>query len=182
MKKQLTSQMHDDDLRSFLMQKESWSPQTFEAIDWNASKRSLRRISKNHQMNVIKLCHNYWHTGSRHVKLYGEDRPCCLCQETKESWRHILNCPLLDASYHRDASWHKVKKDMQMWRLPEDFWTALEKGIQHLSRDIKESTSPSLTFQTSVNPIRNLLRASFKEQNSIKWKHLLKGRMSHKWQ
>jgi hypothetical protein len=105
-----------------------------------------------------------------------------LCQETKEDWRHILNCPSLDASYHQDASWQKVKKDMQMWRLPADFWTAIEKGLQHLSGDIQESTSPSLPFQTSVNPIRNHLRAAFQEQNSIKWMNLLKGRLSHKWQ
>jgi hypothetical protein len=46
-KNQLTSQMHDGQLRSFLMQKESLSPQTFDAIDWNASERALRRLSKN---------------------------------------------------------------------------------------------------------------------------------------
>jgi hypothetical protein len=57
-KNQLTSHMHDDDLRSFLMQKESWSPQTFDAIDWNASEFALRRLSNNRQMNIVKLCHN----------------------------------------------------------------------------------------------------------------------------
>jgi hypothetical protein len=71
MKNQLTSQMHEDSLRSFLMQKESWSSQIFDAIDWNSGERALRRLSKNRQMNVVKLCHNYWHTGSRHVRFYG---------------------------------------------------------------------------------------------------------------
>jgi hypothetical protein len=137
MKNQLTSQMHDDNLRSFLMQKESCSTQIFDAIDWNSSERALRRLSKNQQMNVVKLCHNYWHTGSRHVRFYGQERRCCLCQETKEDWIHILNCPSLDASYHRDASWQKVKKDMQMWRLPADFWTTIEKGLHHLHSDLK---------------------------------------------
>jgi hypothetical protein len=58
----------------------------------------------------------------------------------------------------------KVKEDMKMWRLPADFWTAIEKGIQHLSQDTQESTSPPLPFQISVNPIRNHLRAAFKEK------------------
>jgi hypothetical protein len=71
MKNQLTSQMHDDNLRYFLMQKESWSSQIFDAIDWNSSERALRRLSKNRPMNVVKLCHKYWHTGSRHVRFYG---------------------------------------------------------------------------------------------------------------
>jgi hypothetical protein len=131
-------------------------------------------------MNVIKLCHNYWHTGSCHQTFYRGDHPCCLCQETKEDWRHILSCPSLDADYHRAASGQKVKKDMQMWRLPADFWTAIEKGIQHLSQDNQESTIPPLPFQISVNPIRNHLREAFKEQNSIKWTDIYRGRLSHK--
>jgi hypothetical protein len=75
MKNQLTSQMHDDNLRSFLMQKESWSTQIFDAIDWNFSERALRRLSKNRQMNVVKLCHNYWHIGSRHVSFLWRRTP-----------------------------------------------------------------------------------------------------------
>jgi hypothetical protein len=124
----------------------------------------------------------YWHTGSRHQTFYGGDHPCFLFQETKEDWRHILNCLSLDVDYHGAASWQKVKKDMQMWRLPADFWTAIEKGIQRLSQDTQESTIPPLPLQNSVNPIRNHLRAAFKEQNSIKWTNIYKGRLPHKWQ
>jgi hypothetical protein len=69
-KTQLTSQMHDDDLRIFLMTKETWSPQAFDSIDWHASELAIRRLSKNRQMNVVKLCHNYWHTESRHQTFY----------------------------------------------------------------------------------------------------------------
>jgi hypothetical protein len=98
MKNQLTSQMHDDNIRSFLIQKESWSSQIFDAINWHSNEWALRRLSKNRQMNVVKLRHNYWHTGSRHVRFYGEKRPCCFFQDTKEDWRHILNCPSLDTS------------------------------------------------------------------------------------
>jgi hypothetical protein len=47
MKNQLTSQTHDDNMRSFLMQKESWSSQIFDTIDWNSSEQALRRLSKN---------------------------------------------------------------------------------------------------------------------------------------
>jgi hypothetical protein len=161
MKNQLTSQMHDNNMRSLLIQKESWSSQIFDAIDWHSSERALRWLSKNRQLNVIKLCHNYWHTGSIHVSFYGGERPCCFCQDTKEDWRHILNCLSLDASYHRDASWQKVKKAMQMWKPPEDFWKAIEKGLRHLTTDLKESTIPPLPFQISVNPSRNHLRAAF---------------------
>jgi hypothetical protein len=92
----------------------------------------------------------------------------------------ILSCLSLDTDYHRAASWQTVKNDMQMWRLAEDFWAAIEKGIQHLSQDTQESTSPPLPFQISVNPISNHLRAAFKEKNPIKWMTNYKGRLSHK--
>jgi hypothetical protein len=35
---------------------------------------------------------------------------------------------------------------------PEDFWKAIETGLHHLPTDLKESTSPPLTFQISVKP------------------------------
>jgi hypothetical protein len=181
MNNQLTSQMHDNNLRYFLMQKESWSTQIFDAIDWNAIKRALRRLSKNRHMNVLKPCHNYSHTGSIHVRFYGGESPCCFCKETKEDWRQILNCPSLNASYHRYASLQKVKKDIQTWRLPTDFWTAIEKGLHHLPGDLKESTRPTSHFPISVDPIMNHLWAPFQEHRSIKWTNLLKGRISHRW-
>jgi hypothetical protein len=55
MKTQLTSQMHADDLRAFLMMKETWSPQTLDYIDWYASEVALGRLSNNHQMTIVKL-------------------------------------------------------------------------------------------------------------------------------
>jgi hypothetical protein len=67
-KNQFTSQMHNGNLRSFLMQKESCSTQNFDTINWNASERAFRQLSKNHQMNVVKLCKNYWHTGSSYME------------------------------------------------------------------------------------------------------------------
>jgi hypothetical protein len=87
----------------------------------------------------------------------------------------------MDENAHA-VSVRKPKRAMQMWRLPADFWTAIEKGLHHLPIDLNESTSPTLPFQISVNLIRNHLRAAFQEQNSIKWTNLLKGRMSHRWQ
>jgi hypothetical protein len=103
MKTQLTSQMHDDYICTFLTTKETWSAQIFDSIDWHASDLALRCLSNNRQMNVVKLCHNYWHTGSHHQDFYGGDLTCCLCQETKEDWRQIFICPSLDVDCHRAA-------------------------------------------------------------------------------
>jgi hypothetical protein len=58
MKTQLTSHMHDDDLHTLLLTKDTCSPYIFDSIDCHASELALRRLSHNCQMNVIKLCHN----------------------------------------------------------------------------------------------------------------------------
>jgi hypothetical protein len=42
MKTQLTSQMHADDIHTFLMMKETCSQQTFKSIDWHASELAIR--------------------------------------------------------------------------------------------------------------------------------------------
>jgi hypothetical protein len=86
MKAHITAKIHDDDLYDFLLKKETWIPRIFNSVDWCTSELALRRLSKNRQMNVIKLCHKYWHTGSHQQIFYGGERPCCLCQESKEEW------------------------------------------------------------------------------------------------
>jgi hypothetical protein len=57
MKNQLTSQIHDDDLHTFRMTKETWYTHTFNSIDLHASALALRRLSKNRQMNTLTGTH-----------------------------------------------------------------------------------------------------------------------------
>jgi hypothetical protein len=35
----------------------------------------------------------------------------------------------LTASLHRAASWGKLRKSMERWHLPQDFWKTIEKGV-----------------------------------------------------
>jgi hypothetical protein len=39
----------------------------------------------------------------------------------------------------QDASWAKVKKAMAPWKMPPDFWTAIEKGLQHYPRNASQN-------------------------------------------
>jgi hypothetical protein len=85
-------------------------------------------------------------------------------------------CDGITFSFH----WAKGHTDLINRPLTRaDFLTAMEKGLQHISQETQESTSPPLPFQPTVNPIRNHLRAGFQEQNSIKWTNINKGRLSH---
>jgi hypothetical protein len=41
---------------------------------------------------------------------------------------------------------------------------------------------PTFTISNFIQPNQQSLRAAFKEQNSINWTNIYKGRLSHKWQ
>jgi hypothetical protein len=78
-----------------------------------------------------------------------------------------MTCRSLDASLHRADSWEKVKKDMAIWHLPNDFWTAVQKGVQlyidHPVRRVKEdphnpTPQPVTPVPHGFNQPRNLLK------------------------
>jgi hypothetical protein len=53
-----------------------------------------------------------------------------MCGNAQEDWIHVISCRALDTDLNRADSWEKVKKTMTIWKLPPDFWTAVQKGIQ----------------------------------------------------
>jgi hypothetical protein len=82
----------------------------------------------------------------------------------------------------REASWAKVKNAMAPWKMPPDFWTAIEKGLQHYtinaSQNNKGATSP---FPGTFNNPRNLLRQAFREHDEIGWSGMFEGRIATQW-
>jgi hypothetical protein len=129
MKERLTQQQLDGDLRSYLVEKEHWNGQHFEIIHWTNYSTAFNRLSKGRQTAVAKATHNIWHIGTTPQKYYGGAKPCCMCNCKTEDWRHVIMCGPLDSSLRRAASWEKLRKPMQPWHLPADFWTTIEKGI-----------------------------------------------------
>jgi hypothetical protein len=92
-------------------------------------------------MNILKVCNNYWHTGSRQELFCGLQCPCCLChcQEEKENWKYIIRCPSWDSIYHHDDSWSKVKKAIAVWCLKTNFWLTVEKILRYVQSNPTEA-------------------------------------------
>jgi hypothetical protein len=162
----------------------------FNEIDWTSYEMAFKRMGRSRQTAIAKVCHNIWHTGVKHTFYYNEPRPCCMCGEEKEDWRHIMICVSLDASLHRADSWEKVKKDMAIWQLPNDFWTIVQKGlkfyIDHPLRRVKEdphNPTPQLVspFPHGFNQPRNLLKQAYRAQLNIGWDNFTKGIITRHW-
>jgi hypothetical protein len=79
----------------------------------------------------------------------------------------------------REVSWAKVKKAMPPWKMPPDFWNAIEKGLQHYTRNASQNNKgDAVPFPGTFNRPRNLLRQAFREQDDIGWSGLFKGRIA----
>jgi hypothetical protein len=76
---------------------------------------------------------------------------------------------------------------MEWWHLPPDFWTTIEKGINHYTKQPNKRTVNSKDneqqkmFGATFNTPRNLLKQEFRTQLHIGWDNFLKGRISRDW-
>jgi hypothetical protein len=82
----------------------------------------------------------------------------------------------------REASWAKVKKAMVPWKMPPDFWTAMEKGLQNYTRNASQKNKGAAApFPGTFNNPQSLLRQAFREQDEIGWSVIFKGRIATQW-
>jgi hypothetical protein len=92
MKPQMESQLHDKDMHKYLKEREVWTENQFDKIDYTSHDTALKRIWRSRQTSIAKVCHNMWHRGVKHTLYYHEPRPCCMCEEEKENRRHVMIC------------------------------------------------------------------------------------------
>jgi hypothetical protein len=76
---------------------------------------------------------------------------------------------------------------MAIWKLPPDFWTATQKGIQFYigkldKRNMQKEDAPPILqapapapFQPTLNNGRNLLRQAYRAQSAVGWENFMKG-------
>jgi hypothetical protein len=80
-----------------------------------------------------------------------------MCNCETEDWRHVLACGLMDAYLHRAVSWGTLRKAMERWHLPQDFWMTIEKGVNHYTERPHKLTihsnenEPQKTFGVTFN-------------------------------
>jgi hypothetical protein len=100
-----------------------------------------------------------------------------MCSNAQEDWTHVISCRALDANLNRADSWEHVKKEMNVWKLPPDFWMATQEGIQFYidnpeKRMMQEKDEPLISqgpspFQPTLNNARNLLHQAYRAQSSV---------------
>jgi hypothetical protein len=103
-----------------------------------------------------------------------------MCNALEEDWIQILTYLSIDACMNREESRAKARKAMTHWKLPNDFWTAMEKGLNAYTR-APNGGAITTHFPPTYNNRRNNLKLTFREQDRIGWDNLIKGRKGSQW-
>jgi hypothetical protein len=96
----------------------------------------------------------------------------------------MLTCPSLDAALHIADSSGQLRKNLQLWNLPVDFWTAVEKGTQSYRSDPKKAKDRELStmpFMVTLNRQRKTLKSAYHAQSKIGWENFTKERFAEEW-
>jgi hypothetical protein len=142
-------------------------------VAWGEYEIAYKRLSKSRQVNINKACFNLWHKGRRNGRYNGGKKSCCMYNILEEDWIHILTCPSIDACMNREESWAKELKAMTYCKLPNDFWTSTEKGLNRYTRAPNRGAITT-NFPRTYNNRRNHLKLAFRDQDRIGWENLLK--------
>jgi hypothetical protein len=95
-----------------------------------------------------------------------------------------MSCQSKDDELLRTDSWSKLKKAMDKWKIPNDVWIAIQKGMQHYmqhpaKRDPQDMPQdPPTPFPHTFHSQRNTIKVAFRMQSHTGWENFTKGRLS----
>ena len=184
----IRSKLLDAPLREYIIEKEAWTPATFDMVDWAAFKHCMGKLTIHKRVNVAKYVFDWQNTGRQKQKFEeskarGEDRRpetvnvCplgCGCQETSQ---HYLRCRVLrDAriiNHDLSALSKWLRKQNTLPELIAIFMRGLTNWI--------ETGETQEIWEVDDSPYRDDLIEAIAEQNAIGWHNALKGRLSTIW-
>ena len=83
-------------LRKYLQEKYDWSDNTFQDINWNAHRGALLSMPTPLRITTIKIIHNWGASGIRNKLIEKKTDKCPFCNEEKETFEHVFECPKHD--------------------------------------------------------------------------------------
>ena len=150
-------------------------PNEFDNVRWNALRLTLRDSKKHDQ--TLKAIHSQWQT--KHVchrwKLT-EDPICPLCDESTETWEHVLQFPNIHMQRVRDESIIKLSKILTELKTHNK----LRDHIILIIRSWLSSSEIPTLSQSFLFPISRIQQAQI-EQSKISFNLMMKGLISRKW-
>jgi hypothetical protein len=145
-----------------------------DCIWWRAHQKALGYYSAANRMRIHKFLNDYLHTGKRAQKYYKHKTAlCAVCSISIEDEDHILRCP----TYSR-------RQIRETWLEELNIYLSRPHTPPYVKELIIMGVSNWLTRQTTKLQ-RELpdpeLRNALMQQETIGWRHFVRGRLAAKW-
>ena len=95
-------------LRTYLEEKYGWSDSTFQDINWSAHQGALLSMPTPLRITTIKIIHNWGATGIRNKLMEKKNDQRPFCNEGKETFEHIFECPKHDIT----TMWSSLQQNL----------------------------------------------------------------------
>jgi hypothetical protein len=154
-------------LRKYYMGKfPNWNNKIIDTIDWYIKGRALGLLSGRTQKTVLQLLHGWLPVNSHpSVNKVSPSTHCPYCQESSETFEHLLSCQHPQAVQHHNTMVEAVQMHLTK-----------SKTNQHLAHLVLSS------FHTcQIIPSIPVLEPLVKSQTAIGMSHILKGNLSLEW-
>jgi hypothetical protein len=96
-----------------------------------------------------------------------------------------MSCQSIDSELLRPDSWSELKKAMDKWKIPNDVWMSIQKGMQHFMKHLAKrdphdmpQEPPPAQFPHTFHSQRNRIKVAFRMQSHIGWENFTKLRLS----
>ena len=171
MKRELRLARTEGPLRDYLCEKNKWSRETFDSIDWEDHRRALNRLNK-HRTILIKYLNGIAPVGKL-VHEYDPKYPanCPSCQEPIETQDHLFVCMNSKRREWRSNMLSAIRKEMEDSDTPVDVMQLMLEGLKCVVEGRDKST---IAIPDSVVHIAEA-------QSAVGWDQLLKGRLASEW-
>ena len=177
--------IHSKPLRKYIQQKESWTDEVFDSVDWPAFERCMKKLSIHKRINVTKYIFNWQNTG-RQKQLFEMWRADCDDREPQdvgqcpmgcgehEDSQHYLQCTKLRNARAIDQSLGMLQKWMKKVHTCPEIEVIFMIGLRHWT----EEGTPKEIWELTNGPYRQCLEEAIFDQNQIGWGNAFKGQIS----
>ena len=167
---------HGRALKEYLCAKFKWTSATFDTIDWRAMRAVSQSLNGTRETNFIKLAINWQNDNHQNELLYDKDGRCPACGLAMEDHLHFLACS--DPVLYRLNTQAVNKVVRTMVRLKT---AGVLTGIfKRVIGAMRAGMSPA-PFLPKDDKLGRLIGQAWKEQQTIGWDNMVKGRLSSKW-
>jgi hypothetical protein len=179
----LSSCLHKDSLKAYIIKKAGWTPATFDLINWTAHGRAFSRLSRQQQISTAKLVHNLANTNRQNHLLYNKPSTCPCCNTDEETFEHVLRCHSESANTHRTQAIDELVASLNKLNTPSTVIDAILHGITSWLEFPNGDQRIRAPTVGSLKAADVILTAAFQEQyHTIGWFQLHLGRLSNKWE